>query len=258
MSPELQLTAYVSTTRTSSMSQLHITSCLLKAPYEPTLAVNPDGNVVSDLLANELRFFSAIPIGDSACETLHAVGNAIARSSKHCDFSWVASTMRLGQNLKDVRQFQRAVNADLQATWLRFGSILQSDPKRRNINDRVRRKEFTNRVYHMGLMSKPLRAPGQQCEDRLTIDLDVDVPPAGPIAEVAGDDNDDDDPPPEPRYGKGELALMKEYLVRSLKPGMYVSFPVRSDESPGHIAPFFAQVLAIQPKVTFPKMCTHT
>ena len=48
---------------------------------------------------------------------------------------------------------------------------------------------------------------------------------------------------------------MKEYLTASLKPGIYVSFPVRSDEQPDRVVPFFAQVLAIAPRVTLPKMC---
>ena len=51
-----------------------------------------------------------------------------------------------------------------------------------------------------------------------------------------------------------EMSLMREYLIACLRPGMFVSFPVRENDE--DISPFFAQVLAIEPKVTTVDVCT--
>ena len=162
--------------------------------------------------------------------------------------------MRLKQNLSDVKQFQQALRInDIHEVWLRYGSILQTDLKKIHVNPKLTRKEFLQRVYHMGLMSKPLRqADGAQNE------LEQDDTPhaeeraaAAPIADAPANDDDDDFIDVGPLHNKGELALMKEYLTKSLSPGMYVSFPVRSDEQPDRVVPFFAQVSAIEPRLHF-------
>ena len=223
-------------------------------------AITPDGGNISPELSRELRFFIAVPMDDSICETPHAVSNAIARSSKHCSFSWVASTMRLTSNISDVKTFSKALRVDIQDVWLRYASILQTDIKKQHVTPKMTRKDFTRRVYNMGLLSEPLRQCGGHAPE-----LEQDDTPhaeeraAAPVADAPANDDDDDGEDDlidaGPAHSKSELALMKEYLAASLKPGMYVSFPVRSDEQPDRVVPFFAQVLAIAPRVTLPKMC---
>ena len=122
--------------------------------------------------------------------------------------------MRLDQNITDVKQFQHALRVDIQEVWLRFGSILQTYIKKLHVNPKLTRREFTERVYHMGLMSKPLR----HGDDNVQNELGQDGTPhaeeraAAPVADAPANDDDDDDLiVAGPVHSKSELALMKEF-----------------------------------------------
>ena len=152
--------------------------------------LSPDEPLRFHVDAVALRTFVVLPMDDSICETPHAVGNAIARHSKHCEFSWVAASKRLQQNLQDVKIWRHAAAADLQSLWLRYASILQSDPRIQHRNVRLPRKQFIHRLYHMGLMSLPLRETagngGASSSKDPIQDVDIDDPTAAAI------DHDDD------------------------------------------------------------------
>ena len=207
--------------------------------------------------------FEVFPMDDSICETPHAVGNAIARHAKHCVFSWVAASLRLQQNLEDVKHWQHALKADLQSLWLRYGSILQSDPRKQHQNVRITRKQFIHRLYHMGLMSLPLRKAADDGGVSSVKDPVLDV---STVAQAApsdhGDGGSDDDDVgcampgrPQSEFCKQDLALMRDFLLATLKSGMHVSVPLYSDEFPEQLDQRFMQILSIEPKVVLPRMC---
>ena len=218
------------------------------------------GGSVSDLLEEALRTFEAFPMDDSVCETPHAVGNAIARQSKHCAFSWVAASIRLKLNLQDVKTWRHAVRADIQSLWLRYASILQSDPRMQHRNVRIPRKQFIHRLYYMGLMSLPLRDAaadngGASSSKDPIMDVAIDDPAADHDNDVASDSGDDARPGPDPLpviIGAQDLALMRDFLLATLNPGMYVSVPVHSEEFPDQLDRSFMQILSIEPKVVLP------
>ena len=218
------------------------------------------GGIASDILVAELRMYDVFPMDDSICETPHAVGNSIARGSKHCAFSWVAASMRLQQNLADIKTWRHAVRADLQSLWLRYASILQTNPRFKHRNVRVSRKLFIDQVYQMGLMSlAPRQAAGcgGASSSNAPIEDGAICEPAAP-SDIEGDVDDaaagDDDllPPGPPTRSAEDLALMREFLLTTLQRGMYVSVPFHSEEIPGQQERRFMQVLSIEPKVILP------
>ena len=84
----------------------------------------------------------------------------------------------------------------------------------------------------MGLASKPLRE-GSAIDSALPLDggaPDDASPPAGQELAALDDGggpevNDEEDAAN--KFSKETLALMKDFLIASLKPGVYVSLPVR-------------------------------
>ena len=65
--------------------------------------LRPDGSGASQLLMQEVQVLTALPMDDSVAESPHAQGNAIARQAHRCGFAWVASSMRLKQNISDAK-----------------------------------------------------------------------------------------------------------------------------------------------------------
>ena len=218
------------------------------------------GGIASHKLVAEVRMYGVFPMDDSICETPHAVGNSIARVSRHCDFSWVAASMRLKQNLADINTWRHAVRADLQSLWLRYASILQLNPRFKHRNVRVSRKLFIDQVYQMGLMflaPREAAGSGGASSSNAPIEDGSIGEPAAPsdVEDAVGDAAAGDDellPPGPPTLSAEDLALMRDFLLTTLQRGMYVSVPVHSEEFPEQLDRRFMQVLSIEPKVVLP------
>ena len=112
--------------------------------------MNPDGSGMSDYLLSFVRIIQLVPFDDSIAESPHAVGNRIGRHSPHAGFAWSASTMRLDQNLQDVRDQSAALGTNLQDLWLKHTSILQTAKHKLNRPMRVKPKVFQEKLYMLG------------------------------------------------------------------------------------------------------------
>lgn len=235
------------------------------------LALTPGGGNVSAILHRELDILWRTPFDDSVCERPHAVGNSIARHAKSCGFDWVASSMRLSQNLTDVPRWCEAMGLDLEQEWLKHTSVLQSSWNKRDVPVRLPNPEVKRRFYMMGQFSSYLHTPVVDHDDE----------------DIGADPNNNDDQPGLPdrvaahpcdelsaragdafvgeaKHVQGdesligrhidaqELGLIKDFMIACLQPGMYVSFPVHEDDE---VIPCFVQVLAVQPKVTCVDTC---
>ena len=123
-------------------------------------AVDESGRGASAALVKAVDSIAAIPFDDSVAESPHAVGNSFARHARASFFPWIASTMRLPQNLRDVRDWCQALCLDITQEWLVASSVLQTAPRNYGKPMRIKPAEFRNRFYHMSLFCTGLRNPG--------------------------------------------------------------------------------------------------
>lgn len=216
------------------------------------------GNATRRLLG-EVEALSLVPLDDSIAESPHAVGNSLGRHARGSTFGWVAASMRVSQNLTDVRDWSAALKMDLTQEWLTYTKVLQSKSRNFGRPMRVKPKEFRYMFYHMGVMTKPLRTSAA-AEDDVNLPI-ADADPGGD-ADLAQGNLEPEEPKRRKRSSVDveqvqhaqQLALMKEYLLACLVPGKVVSFKVADgDES----STCFMQVVLVQPKVTVVDTCTE-
>ena len=230
----------------------------------------PDCSNASERLRDEVDSVAALPMDDSYAESPHALAKRVKLHGRGAKFPWIASSMRLGQNLEDIGELAPALNMDTRREWCRSTSILQVNPQRAHRSMRLPRANFLNCFYRMAMFGRPrTRDEANEGDD----DDQGDDP---------GDDDDDDgdaaDAPKESDAGVGSGAaassgqgpsgpgsvgpvslaltraerqttsLMKEYMLACLSPSMYVSLPVPSGGGAATLG--FFQVLSVQPRTT--------
>lgn len=120
----------------------HRVSAEFLAPGGPLRAmvdeIRPDGSGLSARLFDEVRSLQLVPMDDSVCESPHAAAEAIKTKSRACSWYWLAATMRLRQNLNDLRQLPSALGTDLNKDWLRFlAGACTGDPDTRKPIDQM-------------------------------------------------------------------------------------------------------------------------
>ena len=223
-------------------------------------SMNPDGTNIAERLKQEITVVSMMPFDDSIAETPHAQGNAIVRKSRSAGFPWIAATMRLKQNLSDVKLWSQALECDQQLEWNRYKSILQVKPSLLHRNVRLPQAEFRSQVYVLGRFSRAIRDPLPHGHE--SADPNPDEFRQASCQPEAPDDIRRDEPDADvggdlvhgPQISQQSLSLMREYLLACLKPGQWISFP-RLDHD-GDKVPVFAQVLGVETKVTTVPTCT--
>ena len=243
-----------------------------------------DGSGMSARLKAEVDSLAAIPMDDSRAEAPHAAANRIMRHSGASKWPWVASTMRLAQNLQDIERIPKATGADLQSIWANYSSIMRG-PSSRLPGRPLKKKPRTiqREVYHMSFASElvpevpqPPVEPGDDGNDGGDEGGDFGGGPGGSalvgksgqrllkrlradIDDLGGDGGGQGRRGPWPQAGsstdkpKGnaarrhseEVRLMKEFLSASFKVNEYYSIPVPGEEE-GGIADLFFQVLAME------------
>ena len=186
------------------------------------------------------------------------------------EFPWVASTMRLQQNVMVCRDMIGATDADLDRLWVGYKSILQLDTKkaRKLIPKRISDMRFTECVYGLEFPRDPPGNGGGG--DAGGEGGDGGGPPGGFNAgegdgeeDDGGNDSEEDDGgndgdgggPPD-GGGDGQLSLhhkadqaklLAQWFQATLQVHDYISLPVQAEEGPS--MPMFCQVLDKQPKL---------
>jgi hypothetical protein len=113
-------------------------------------AVQPDGTGLSPELQIEQRGIAGIPLDDSIAESPHARAAHLKGHSHGCSWEWMASSMRLEQNLSDLRALPSIVDFDVQREWSAYTRILQKSGGVRGLRaKRMKRQELVRQVYHM-------------------------------------------------------------------------------------------------------------
>ena len=98
----------------------------------------------------QLTSLAAPPMDDSIVEFPYATASRLVKSCRATKFPFLASSMRMKQNLTTVRELGSAVSVGLRLEWSSYTSLLQVHPKKCRRSMRICKKEFCSRVYQMG------------------------------------------------------------------------------------------------------------
>jgi len=218
--------------------QHHRVSAEMLAPgshWRPQVeAIQPDASGISPALRQEIRGFQCVPMDDTVAEAPHAAAARIQKAARGCSWPWLASTMRLEQNIADARQLPAACNASLQCEWMRYTSLLQvGKGRQRSRPQRIKPSVFQSRVYTMSHWNE---------------DDDSEENAEDDDGEGGGEDDDDpgdDDHGPQDPHGhvpEGghagarraeqpvEVHLTRQWLTQALQEYDYISVPVLAEE----------------------------
>jgi hypothetical protein len=182
-----------------------------------------DGSGMSAALLREVDSLRGIPLDDSVAEGPHAVAKRIGLHARRALWPWVASSMRLEQNLADHDDLVGAVDADVQSLWTSYSSVVR--PVASNKPVRMTRKSLEARVYRLSAFVDR----GAEPEDNDDGDGDDD----GDDGDGSGSDKADKAeaialepaPPPlvKPARPSAEARLLREYLLVALEVGSYIT-----------------------------------
>ena len=219
----------------------------------------PDCSNASQLLEDEVASLSAIPMDDSIAETPHAVAKRLQQHGRATKFPWLASSMRLHQNLADCRDLTGALVADMHGEWCRYTSVVQVRPDKAHRSMRLPRHAFCSRMYqmsHLGTTTLKEFQVDPQAED-VPQDPGQGPPPPPPPQEPhdddAGDEPEGADMPAiaaavEVRLEKQRVGLMREWLFACLLPSMFASLPWLGDDNGDEETPPFRAGLVAGPE----------
>jgi len=237
--------------------------------------IQPDGSGISPAIRLELDAMNGTPLDDSVAEGPHAMVSRHCQHSRNASWGWIASTTRLQQNIKDLKELPSVAGVSLDSLWCRHKSLLQMPgSKRPHANVKMKDSKFYRNIYAMGLF--PGRRPGDAGGgDR---DAGGDGPGGddgddepgdgdggdGPDREDEGEDmgdgsDEDGDDPGGDEQPKGpprliarlrsdrDVQLMRQWLASCLQASHYYSVKI-SDDSDAQPSLFVFQLLALETK----------
>ena len=127
----------------------------------PLIDALPDGAcVLPPLLHEAVMSLRYIPFNDKIAEGPHAIAQKIGIRSRAMKWPWLAGTMRLDQNLKQLRNLSQASRSTLQRKWNTYSSVLQTDTRHVRRSRRLNKNQVCARVYTINLLHKLPSAPG--------------------------------------------------------------------------------------------------
>ena len=143
-----------------------------------------DGTPMSEELAFEVQSLKDIVLDDGIGEGPHALASRIKQHSRSCSWPFVASSMRISQNLRDCREIDHDIDIDLQSLWCNFKSVVRFNGSKRSLKPvRMHDKPFSDRVYRMMHFLKEVGGEDEWRDDANDHDMDDggdDPPPGGP------------------------------------------------------------------------------
>ena len=203
-------------------------------------AVTEDGRNLSPSLEEVVRSLELAPMDDTVCEQPHAAAKKISGAASGSKFPWVASSLRLEQNLDDCRQLPRTLSMSLDGPWSKFKTVIQP-ARKETLAPKLKHRAFEKRLYscdHLVGFSEE-GGVGQQLPGERRGDDHGDVPPAGHgavedpggphvlaegVAAVAAAPHPD-------RHSQGTL-LLRQLFAATLRSHDLVSVPTQDAEVP--------------------------
>lgn len=211
------------------------------------LRLSADGSGCTPALRAAIAGLQAIPLDDSVAESPHSRIKKLGEHSRAASFAWLSSSMRLMQNIKDVRSLVPMLGMDLEEEWGRFTSVLQVQPRRVNRSMRLSRGCFNQRLYSMSHFGA---APAHRRPDDGDGDCQDPGDPAAPARTVKpGSEVGLGQALPRPPPAELSVKLLRAYFAASLQPMRYLSIPCQHHDGDGDApAPMFFQLLALDAK----------
>ena len=169
-------------------------------------------------LKREIQSLCDVPFNDVVCEAPHAHAKRIGDSARRGSWAWLASSVRLKQNLEDAVLLPSMTGVDLQLVWNRWKSALQTSSKSSCRNKKIKRKAFLHRVYRVGTVDG-FDAP-EANDDEAVGDADGDGMGG---AEVVEDAHGEPGPAGASVADVLNAKLIREYLEMSIPQHGYIS-----------------------------------
>ena len=119
---------------------------------QDVLALGADGSGASPALLKEIGFLMHISIDDTVAESPHAIANSITRRAHHGSWVWCASTMRLGQNLKDLPDMLGATDSDLTQVWNNWKNLTKPAGRNQQVPKKISKKMFLREVSEIAMV----------------------------------------------------------------------------------------------------------
>ena len=123
-----------------------------------------DASNISPLLQAAIDGLKGIPFDDGVAEGPHARALRLHRTYSRSLWPWVASTMRLSQNLVDVRALVSGLDLDLHALWCGYSSVLRVGRSRPLQPIRMSKKKVQEYIYRIAFATEDV--PGVEMIDR--------------------------------------------------------------------------------------------
>ncbi|CAK0908732.1 unnamed protein product, partial [Prorocentrum cordatum] len=189
-------------------------------------AMGSDGSNMSPSLQREVDSIMFAPLDDTIAEGPHALSRHQYLRARRATFPWIASSMRLDDNLIDVHDYATAIGANLDAQWDGATAIL--------------------------------RPPGRISRSHSAVkdggDDDAGGGDPGGGDGPTGDRHPGGGPPPAAKkapaegFAPGEGSLLADYLSRTLVPHRYysVQVDVDYDDPDDNRGKLFFQVLSLK------------
>ncbi len=110
-------------------------------------AMGEDGSRISPELNAAIASLKAIPLDDSIAEEPHARAKRISEAARGAAWPWIASTMRLYQNLIDAHELSQD-REDRQWMWTNYKSLLKTgSPRHVARHTRMPRMQYLKKIY---------------------------------------------------------------------------------------------------------------
>ena len=119
-------------------------------------AVNEDGSGVSLELWSAFEGLSLAPSDDSVAGGPHARATRLCGHSRRATWAWVASSLRIKQNLQDVRDFSQSLEFDLDQLWCGSTSVVRLGGRHPYQRPRMSHQRFLNHLYCMSFVHDPV------------------------------------------------------------------------------------------------------
>lgn len=110
--------------------------------------MNEDGSGMSDKLAAAVASLGWVPLDDCIAEGPHAQAKRIKLPAAAGKWPWVASTMRLAQNIEACHTLTAETATSLRVVWSSWATVVQP-PQRSKRFPRMTPKALQRRLYRL-------------------------------------------------------------------------------------------------------------
>lgn len=105
-----------------------------------------DGSGMTPRLQAAVEALARVPLDDCICEGPHAQAKRLKMPASSAQWAWVASSMRLKQNIAACRELPGQTSASFRAVWSSWTTVVQPARKSTRV-PRMKPKEFRRRLY---------------------------------------------------------------------------------------------------------------